>query len=171
MHWRIVRLSPKPQMSERRQISLSLWQTWRSFIGFQSCSTKMTVSAPVKLRPRPPTWVVRSRTSIDGSLLKLKNSNDKWVMYKINIIKTPTMSIGEIGSRIIHILVIWKEECRTPKKRWQAKNAQLEDAWDWRVGGGRTMVESGTNRNVKHTRNTKSKIAGRHYTAWHTMQF
>ena len=26
----------------------------KSFIGFQSCSTKITVSAPVRLRPRPP---------------------------------------------------------------------------------------------------------------------
>uniref|UniRef100_A0A6B0U0Z9 Uncharacterized protein n=1 Tax=Ixodes ricinus TaxID=34613 RepID=A0A6B0U0Z9_IXORI len=43
---------------------------WRSFMGFQSCSTKMTVSAPVRLRPRPPTWVVSSRTSIEGSVLK-----------------------------------------------------------------------------------------------------
>ena len=43
----------------------------RSFMGFQSCSTNMTVSAPVRFRPRPPTCVVSSRTSIDGSLLNL----------------------------------------------------------------------------------------------------
>lgn len=30
--------------------------TCRSFMGFQSCSRKMTVSAAVRLRPRPPTW-------------------------------------------------------------------------------------------------------------------
>lgn len=44
---------------------------WRSFIGFQSCSTNTTVSAPVKLRPSPPTWVVSKRTSMEGSLLNL----------------------------------------------------------------------------------------------------
>lgn len=43
----------------------------RSLIGFQSCSTNTTVSAPVKLSPSPPTWVVSKRTSIDGSLLNL----------------------------------------------------------------------------------------------------
>ena len=43
---------------------------WRSFMGFQSCSRKMTVSAEVRLRPRPPTWVVSSSTSMVGSLLK-----------------------------------------------------------------------------------------------------
>ena len=48
-----------------------LVQTWRSFIGFQSCSTKITVSAPVRFRPSPPTCVVNSRMSIDGSLLNL----------------------------------------------------------------------------------------------------
>ena len=46
--------------------------TCKSFIGFQSCSKKMTVSAPVRLRPSPPTWVVRRRTSMDGSLLNLQ---------------------------------------------------------------------------------------------------
>lgn len=45
--------------------------TCKSFIGFQSCSTKITVSAPVKLSPSPPTCVVKRRMSIDGSLLNL----------------------------------------------------------------------------------------------------
>lgn len=43
----------------------------RSFIGFQSCSTKMTVSAPVNVRPRPPTCVVNRRQSILGSALNV----------------------------------------------------------------------------------------------------
>ena len=45
--------------------------TCRSFMGFQSCSKKMTVSAPVRLSPSPPTWVVKRRTSTEGSLLNL----------------------------------------------------------------------------------------------------
>jgi len=45
--------------------------TCKSFIGFQSCSMKMTVSAPVRFKPSPPTCVVSNRTSIDGSLLNL----------------------------------------------------------------------------------------------------
>lgn len=44
----------------------------KSFIGFQSCSTKITVSAPVRFKPKPPTCVVSKRTSIEGSLLNLK---------------------------------------------------------------------------------------------------
>ena len=43
----------------------------RSFIGFQSCSTKMTVSAPVSVSPRPPTCVVSSRQSMLGSALNV----------------------------------------------------------------------------------------------------
>mmetsp|Transcript_23235 Transcript_23235/g.58622 ORF Transcript_23235/g.58622 Transcript_23235/m.58622 type:complete len:411 (+) Transcript_23235:171-1403(+) len=43
---------------------------WRSFCGFQSCSRNTTVSAVVRLRPRPPTPVVSSRTSMVGSALK-----------------------------------------------------------------------------------------------------
>ena len=39
-------------------------------MGFQSCSRKMTVSAAVRFRPSPPTWVVSSSTSMVGSLLK-----------------------------------------------------------------------------------------------------
>ncbi len=35
-------------------ILCALSMACRSFIGFQSCSTNMTVSAPVKLRPSPP---------------------------------------------------------------------------------------------------------------------
>ena len=57
--------------------------TCRSFMGFQSCSTKMTVSAPVRLRPRPPTLgggeggeeshlVERSSRSMLGSVLNLE---------------------------------------------------------------------------------------------------
>src|SRR3989338_6764328 len=42
----------------------------RSTIGFQSCSKRITVSAPVKLSPRPPTLVVDSRQSTDTSPLK-----------------------------------------------------------------------------------------------------
>ena len=42
---------------------------WRSFIGFQSCSTNITVSAPVSVNPRPPTCVVNNNTSILGSEL------------------------------------------------------------------------------------------------------
>ena len=44
--------------------------TCRSFIGFQSCSRKMTVSAEVRFRPRPPTLVVRSITEMLLSSLK-----------------------------------------------------------------------------------------------------
>ena len=44
---------------------------WRSFIGFQSCSTKMTVSAPVSVRPSPPTCVVSRRQSMLGSALNV----------------------------------------------------------------------------------------------------
>ena len=40
-------------------------------MGFQSCSKKMTVSAPVRLRPSPPTCVVSRRTSTEGSPLNL----------------------------------------------------------------------------------------------------
>mmetsp|Transcript_10754 Transcript_10754/g.66348 ORF Transcript_10754/g.66348 Transcript_10754/m.66348 type:complete len:211 (-) Transcript_10754:4876-5508(-) len=45
---------------------------WRSFMGFQSCSIKTTVSADVRLRPKPPTCVVRSKTSMSGSALNLE---------------------------------------------------------------------------------------------------
>ena len=45
--------------------------TCKSFMGFQSCSTKMTVSAPVRLRPRPPTLVLSSSRSMLGSALNL----------------------------------------------------------------------------------------------------
>jgi hypothetical protein len=50
-------------------------ETCRSRMGFQSCSTKITVSAPVRFSPRPPTWVVSINTSIVGSPL---NSCDQW---------------------------------------------------------------------------------------------
>ena len=40
-------------------------------MGFQSCSTKITVSAPVRFKPSPPTVVVSSSRSIDGSSLNL----------------------------------------------------------------------------------------------------
>lgn len=49
----------------------------RSLMGFQSCSTNTTVSAPVRLRPSPPTWVVSSSTSMDGSLLNLSGRDGK----------------------------------------------------------------------------------------------
>lgn len=49
----------------------------RSLMGFQSCSTNTTVSAPVRFRPRPPTWVVSSSTSMDGSLLNLRFKEKK----------------------------------------------------------------------------------------------
>mmetsp|Transcript_18327 Transcript_18327/g.37060 ORF Transcript_18327/g.37060 Transcript_18327/m.37060 type:complete len:240 (+) Transcript_18327:536-1255(+) len=42
----------------------------RSFIGFQSWSRKITTSAAVRLRPRPPTDVVSSIRSTEGSELK-----------------------------------------------------------------------------------------------------
>ena len=51
-----------------------LWarsMAWRSFIGFQSCSTKITVSAPVKVNPNPPTWVVSNKQSMLGSALNV----------------------------------------------------------------------------------------------------
>ena len=47
-------------------------RTCRSFIGFQSCSTKMTMSAPVRFNPSPPTSVVNNSMSIEGSLLNLR---------------------------------------------------------------------------------------------------
>lgn len=53
-------------------IYYTLVLTWRSFMGFQSCSTKITVSAPVRFSPNPPTVVVSRSTSIDGSSLNLK---------------------------------------------------------------------------------------------------
>jgi len=49
----------------------SCQRTCKSFIGFQSCSKKMTVSAPVRFSPNPPTCVVSNNTSMDGSLLNL----------------------------------------------------------------------------------------------------
>ena len=58
-------------------------QTCKSLVGFQSCSTNMTVSAPVRLRPRPPTWVVNSNMSMDGSLLNLEEIL-KWNHMYIN---------------------------------------------------------------------------------------
>ena len=54
------------------QIGAVGMQTCKSFMGFQSCSKKMTVSAPVRLSPSPPTWVVSRRTSTDGSTLNLR---------------------------------------------------------------------------------------------------
>lgn len=54
-----------------------LFYTCRSFIGFQSCSTNITVSAPVKFRPSPPTCVVNNRMSMEGSLLNLKKYKEK----------------------------------------------------------------------------------------------
>ena len=50
-------------------VSSKFSNTWRSFMGFQSCSKKMTVSAAVRLRPKPPTLVVRSMTDMLGSWL------------------------------------------------------------------------------------------------------
>eukprot|EP00962_Isochrysis_galbana_P021382 scaffold6308_cov111-Isochrysis_galbana.AAC.2 len=46
----------------------------RSFIGFQSWSRKMTVSAEVRLSPSPPTLVVSSIRSMLGSELNLSTS-------------------------------------------------------------------------------------------------
>ena len=57
-------------MQSRAEQSKGRGRACRSFMGFQSCSRKMTVSAAVRLRPRPPTWVVSSSTSMVGSLLK-----------------------------------------------------------------------------------------------------
>lgn len=56
----------------------------KSLIGFQSCSTNTTVSAPVKLSPSPPTWVVSNRTSIDGSLLNLHSKKVKHGKIHLN---------------------------------------------------------------------------------------
>lgn len=56
----------------------------KSLIGFQSCSTNTTVSAPVKLSPSPPTWVVSNRTSIDGSLLNLHSKKVKHGKINLN---------------------------------------------------------------------------------------
>ena len=39
-------------------------------MGFQSCSRKMTMSAAVRLSPKPPTCVVSSITGMEGSALK-----------------------------------------------------------------------------------------------------
>ena len=57
---------------EYRSVKINLKHTWRSLLGFQSCSTNITVSAPVKFSPSPPTCVVNSKQSIDGSLLNLQ---------------------------------------------------------------------------------------------------
>lgn len=61
--------------------------TCKSFIGFQSCSTKTTVSAPVKFSPSPPTCVVSNRISIDGSLLNLNKRKEK--SRKLNTVYCP----------------------------------------------------------------------------------
>ncbi|KAG5460521.1 MAG: hypothetical protein BJ554DRAFT_7420 [Olpidium bornovanus] len=65
-----------PRVMRRYTLTTFFWPmrwarsiAWRSLIGFQSCSMKITVSAPVRFRPSPPTWVVRRRTSMDGSAL------------------------------------------------------------------------------------------------------
>ena len=56
---------------------ITLWNskcvcyTCRSLMGFQSCSKNTTVSAPVRFNPNPPTCVVNSNTSMEGSLLNL----------------------------------------------------------------------------------------------------
>lgn len=70
--------SSVPRMMSRYTLTTFFWPSrcarsmaWRSFMGFQSCSTKMTVSAPVKFSPRPPTWVVKRRQSMEGSELKV----------------------------------------------------------------------------------------------------
>mmetsp|Transcript_714 Transcript_714/g.2142 ORF Transcript_714/g.2142 Transcript_714/m.2142 type:complete len:228 (-) Transcript_714:2828-3511(-) len=65
------------RISRRYTLTVRFWPSrwarsiaWRSFCGFQSCSRKTTVSAVVRLRPRPPTLVVSSSTSMVGSALK-----------------------------------------------------------------------------------------------------
>ena len=60
---------------QRKELLMFSSITCKSFMGFQSCSKKMTVSAPVRLRPNPPTWVVRRRTSMEGSLLNLQKES------------------------------------------------------------------------------------------------
>ena len=69
--------------------------TCKSFMGFQSCSKKMTVSAPVRLRPNPPTWVVRRRTSMEGSLLNLQKESkiDSQIRTDTNSSYTRTKAI------------------------------------------------------------------------------
>mmetsp|Transcript_2118 Transcript_2118/g.8167 ORF Transcript_2118/g.8167 Transcript_2118/m.8167 type:complete len:276 (-) Transcript_2118:4538-5365(-) len=51
----------------------------RSFCGFQSCSRKTTVSALVRFKPNPPTCVVSSKTSIDGSALNFRTTSNRAV--------------------------------------------------------------------------------------------
>ena len=46
-------------------------------MGFQSCSRSTTVSAAVRLRPRPPTWVVSSMTGMLGLLLNFCASSKR----------------------------------------------------------------------------------------------
>lgn len=59
----------------------------RSFMGFQSCSKKMTVSAPVRLRPRPPTAVVMIMILIEASLLNSSTCSNlswpEWLDYRV----------------------------------------------------------------------------------------
>lgn len=86
--------------------------TWRSFIGFQSCSTKMTVSAPVRLRPRPPTCVVSSRTSMDGSLLNLTwtqqneshaNSTEQCINWSMKFYSSYVLHFSSNSNKITHV--------------------------------------------------------------------
>lgn len=76
--------SPKPTCPIRCARSIAC----RSLIGFQSCSTNTTVSAPVRFKPRPPTCVVRSSTSIDGSLLNLQHTKGKSERWSQDLIRT-----------------------------------------------------------------------------------
>ena len=79
--------------SHKREDMLS---TCRSFIGFQSCSRKMTVSAAVRFRPRPPTLVVSSMTGMLGSWLK------RWTMP--NLCDASTLHARQSTSKNLTLL-------------------------------------------------------------------
>jgi hypothetical protein len=61
----IIFSSRVPRVISRYTLTTRRWPrrwalsiAWASRDGFQSCSTKMTVSAAVRFRPKPPTCVV-----------------------------------------------------------------------------------------------------------------
>jgi len=69
--------------------------TCRSFIGFQSWSRKMTVSAEVRLSPSPPTAVVSSIRSMLGSALNFSTNAPRFEPGKVEYTKgggSPTVS-------------------------------------------------------------------------------
>ena len=84
-----------------------------SFIGFQSCSKKMTVSAPVRLSPSPPTWAVRRRTSTETSLLNLQD-----ILYgrriNLSLVHSLVPMARLAGEPHAYELELFRGQCHTP---------------------------------------------------------